>query len=150
MKAGDLVFMKGVSIISKIIMWWTNSHWSHVAIASSPNTVIEATWPRVREVNLIDSTEGDPYQAFTPVVPLTPDETAALLTFLRSQIGRRYNLWGLFSFILHRKVGSKTYFWCSELAAAGYQKIGRMLVRRSIRWIDPETLYGSVAITEAV
>lgn len=150
MKAGDLVFMQGVSIISKIIMWWTNSHWSHVAIATSPIDVIEATWPRVREVTVMESVGKDTYQIFTPVVPLTKDETDSLLAFLRSQIGRRYNLWGLFSFILHRKVGSRTYFWCSEFAAAGYLTIKRMLVRRSIRWIDPETLYGSVAITETI
>lgn len=146
---GDIIFSSGNSIISKAIRWWTVSEWSHVAVAISKDSFVEATYPKVR-VGLVEELYGGKFVVLTPKVPLTFGEAERLVSYLLSKVGKRYDWRGLLSFVLRKNVHNKSYYFCSELVAEAYDHIGRPLLRRSPSWVTPQDLYQSLELVEGV
>lgn len=100
LKAGDIVAVQNSSITSKLIRIATRSDWSHVGIATSSSTILEATKQRrnspeelneVREVSLDDFINGST-KSLHLVRPesLSEDQIEALNNFLIEMQSKNY------------------------------------------------------------
>lgn len=119
-----LAFCRGKGFISAFIRWQTWSKYSHVAIVT-PEGVYEAT-PKegVHLRNFWDDTTGIDFF----VVPTPPSRERAAKEFLESQLGQKYDYWGVLRFLVRRK-SSDTKWFCSELAFRAAEIAGTKLLR---------------------
>jgi uncharacterized protein YycO len=143
MKCGDIIFVKGTSLVSRLIEWWTISKYSHVALVITDlGDFVEATWPKVRTGN-VSELPGESIEIGTPVVPLTDQECEALIDSALSKLGKGYDIIGLFSFVFRIRLQNKSFYFCSEFVEEEYASIGRPLLRRKPDWTTPEDIHGS-------
>ena len=95
MKSGDILLFKGEDGISKLIMWGTNSKYSHVAVCLSPemNLAIEAIsggGVRARDIRLIKQ-DYDIYR-IKGNYSYNLDKT---ISFLVSKLNKKYDYFGV-------------------------------------------------------
>lgn len=89
MKKGNLVFVQGKGIISKIIRFFDKGHYSHVAIAVDSDFVIEAD---VDTKVVVRGFEPDKYSKITVLdLGLSPDEAEHVVDEASLLIGTRYD-----------------------------------------------------------
>lgn len=134
---------EGTDITGRLIRFKTAGKYSHVAfLLDDETTVIEAQIPKVVERLLRDSgyKSGTVVDIFT--YDSTPEQEAAMLQFVRSQIGKPYDLIGILGFITNeynRKLSGK--WFCSELLFAAFTKFGLSPLARIIPpKVDPNKL----------
>lgn len=136
----QVIFSRGNSPVSWLISFLTWSRWSHVGVITPTGTVIDAHFPRVREVSQrkFKSTARK-----TAVVEFDHPDPDALFVWLRSQIGKPYDWRALFGFMLRREEWNRPRAWfCSELVAGGFQATGGALFRSTrVGRITPEDLW---------
>ena len=148
MTCGDIIVStRKNNPVSMFIRWWTNSKWSHTRVMTSSVTFVEATYPRVK-VGHIDEMDGEVYRVLTPLVPLSDDEKADLKFWVVSDIGKKYDWRGLVSFLLHKNIQKKSFFFCSEFVAEAYEAIKRPLLRREACWTTPGDIYSTLELKE--
>lgn len=128
MGAVDVIFARSHSIGSIGIRAVTWSRWSHCAIVlPSCEAVIEATWPHgVRYSSLSGLIQRSSRHEFIEVDVPNPDAT---YRFLRLQLGRPYDTWGVLGLGLHREWQDPQAWWCSELVEAALAAGGRCRFR---------------------
>ena len=108
---------KGTSLWpSKMIRWFSWSDYSHIAWLTEQGEVIEAWPPKVRICKSFDEghtpgTHVDIYE----VVGLTSGDRETIETFLRNQVGKKYDWRGVFHFVTRNGNNSRTKWFCSEL-----------------------------------
>lgn len=125
-----VLFCRSRTIGSLLIRLLTFSRWSHVALVHPDGSAIEATWPRVRLV---------------PAAQIINEHDVAELAEIRAvsnaweiacaQIGKPYDLSGLWFFLTRRDWQRDDKWFCSELVAyatGGWRSAGR---------ITPEIIY---------
>ncbi|QJT70396.1 hypothetical protein [Microcystis phage MaeS] len=128
MKAGDLVFVRGHSIISKLIRLFDEGKWTHVAIAVSETQIIEAQ--RFTRTKIVDMKYTD-YE----IVPmnLNPYEQGIITDSAKELEGTWYD-YKLIAWLMLNELFriNKSPFWnnpnyliCSELVYLLYHQIGR-------------------------
>ena len=89
MNTGNLVFVQGKGIISKIIRFFDEGDYSHVAIAVDYDTVIEAD---VNTKVVCREFVPDKYSKITIMdLGLTPDEAMRVVDEAQKLIGKRYD-----------------------------------------------------------
>lgn len=117
-RAGDIVFIKGQSIISRMIKWFDKGEFSHVVIATSATTCITAEYnTRVKEIAF----EYEDYEVVD--LGLTEAERIRLTLMARGEIGKRYDYGQIFYLLLKRffnmtgsnRFNSPNNYICSEL-----------------------------------
>lgn len=87
MQVGDLVFVRGRSLISRLVLFFDKGKWSHVAVAVSDTEITEAQYfTKVRRANINKYIEYE-------VVPmnLTPEEQVKLLAIATALEGSWYD-----------------------------------------------------------
>lgn len=118
------------------VKWWTRGPFSHVELVADAAGDHALCWSSafldggVRPV-VVDLTTSD----WTVIeVATTPEQEAAALQWFASHRGQRYDVLGLFGFVLRRIDGDKNKWFCSEAVAAalGYGQPWRL---------DPNTFY---------
>lgn len=137
-----LAFYKGQGdLFDKMIRLWTRSPYSHTEI------IIDGRWysssPRDGRVRgrVIVPTPG--HWDFAEVT-MTESDTQKVLSFLRSQIGKRYDWLGIFlSQIVPLGIQNPTRWFCSELCSAALKK-GGMRLEKHPQWYSPGRLYERV------
>src|SRR5690348_13001087 len=94
-----LIFVKGRSLISRDIRWLTWGKYSHVALLFSDGTVIEAVWPRVRQLPLAawKAQQDSPYDILK--LDATAEEESLMRAFADKQVGKKYDILGDLKFI---------------------------------------------------
>jgi len=112
-----VVFCRSNAIGSKIIRALTWSEWSHVAILLDDDTVVEATWPKVRHVPLATLLASHTEYAIVRYHGGVSVADAAL-----SQVGKPYDVLALFGFLVHRNWQSTGKWFCSELVAWAFNE----------------------------
>lgn len=123
------------SLLIRAITW---SRWSHVAIVLG-DQVIEAVWPHVRVRPLADLLKDHPVHV---VVDLPCRSETAARDALHSQIGKPYDLSGMFGLALHRDWQEDDRWWCSELVAWAFDQGGSPLFRpEAMHRVTPEHLW---------
>lgn len=99
---------------SYLIRWLTFSKWSHVAVVFEDGWAIEATWPKVRQVRVEEIIARHSAYEFREL------DCAFERAWFEAQVGKRYDLSGLFMFLNPWREGwmDDARWFCSELVAA--------------------------------
>jgi hypothetical protein len=140
---GDIILVKGTAWYSHLIRFWTYSKYSHVHYVVL-NGVIDITFPRVKKISLDDIKEEVLVLRWSPV--LCADELAQWCFFFESLVGKKYDLAGLLSFVIHAKVQNKSFYFCSEAGYDAAKKINRRIwLRKDPEWITPQDYEESLA-----
>ena len=115
-------------LFDRLIRWWTNSKYSHCEIVIGGMSSSADAWTNcVRAI---------PASGFNPNswerIPVTGD-TAKAVSFVSSQLGKKYDWFGILGFFLPGNVQDPNRWYCSEFCAAvlGIEK----------RPISPQQLY---------
>src|SRR2546423_12666693 len=110
---------RGTSLLDYAIRWQTRSHYSHASITLDTGETIEAVMPRVRSIYTLPAGETiDRYEIATTVM-----QRLVLGTWLRSQIGKRYDRTMVLRFITRdQNCRADSGNWLrSELVFAAFQ-----------------------------
>lgn len=146
-----LGFYCGRSLVSRAIRWRTWSKYSHVSwIDSKDMSVYEAWYPEgVRQNPNINfgHTPGTRIDLFS-IKGMTDEHRDSLRSWLRTQIGKPYDLWAILGFVLRRELQDEDAWICSELIFRGMQLSGIDLLSRRITpsRVSPELLSTSVIL----
>ena len=124
-----LYFCRSNTVASHAVRLITWSDWSHVGVCPGEGTVIEARWPKVREI----STEAFRLDNdIVEAVEFPCADRAKSISWLRAQIGKPYDLLALLGIVLHRDWHKAGRWFCSELAAAALEQGGSPLFRAGV------------------
>lgn len=148
LKRGDIVFVQGKGIISKIIRLFDRGTYSHCAVAVSDSRVIEAdvdTKVAIRPFN------KDKYNEVEVIdLGLSLKQRREVYETAMSMIGTRYDYFQLLWYVLRRifklkgknRLNNPKYVICSELVFLVLDRIGA-LDDLGIK----ETIYNGVDLT---
>lgn len=135
MKAGDVVFVRGTSLISKIIRFFDKGEFSHVAIAVNETEVIEINW------NIKSEIVPFYYKDYEIVrLDLTEYQRDQILPIARSLEGRWYDYLQILGFFFNGKFNDPRKFICSELVYIILSKV-RFITDKRIKDYTPNELY---------
>lgn len=145
-----IALYRGKSFLSRVIQFRTWSAYSHAAWVCEDGEVIQA-WRH--GVTLTPDlahghTPGTPVDLFD--IALTVNQRYEVEAFLRSQVGKPYDLRGALRFISRRQnAGDEQAGWfCSELIHAAFISAGIELLARIESWkVDPGLLSISPLLT---
>lgn len=120
MELGDIVFFKGKSFISRIIRMLTGSPYTHVAIAISNNTILEAD--RFIKVGLRPIADHEVY-CIMRYTGLTKEQQSTIFAGATSYIGAKYDYLSILTWLVrlitnsggHGLVNNANKVYCSEL-----------------------------------
>lgn len=126
-----IVFYRGTSMLSRAIRWFTRSHYSHVAYEQSNGNLIEAWTHGVRMVAdyATDHTAGTAVEWYR-VEGVTPEQRERAETFMRKQLGKKYDVRGILGFLRHRDIENQERWFCSELVFEAFRQAGVELLAR--------------------
>lgn len=121
---------KGNSLTSRAIKFVTRGRYSHTGIILDNDRIIEA-WQGSNSVRVIKSlSEG--HKPGTPVhiysVRMGSEQERIFRAFIESQIGKKYDFWGILGFLRRKDLQRGESWFCSELFAAGCEKAGITLL----------------------
>lgn len=150
MKAGDIVFVRGTSIISKIVRFF-DGEWSHVAIAISDSKIVEADF--ATRVRAVDMTYTD-YEIVD--LNLTPEQRAKAKIVSVGMIGKWYDyIWivrylfrSIFKLKRRHRFNSPNRMICSHLVAKVLYQIGIAKNEELLKDATPNELYMFVKALE--
>lgn len=118
-------------------MTW--SSWSHCAIVTPEGTVIEAVYPRVREVTLAAYLDDN---GVTQIEDMACHDPAAAAAWARAQVGKRYDLAAVLGLAFRRIWTDPRQWFCSELVAMAFEEGGSPLVKDfSVSRVTPQDLW---------
>lgn len=138
-----LWFMRSGSVISRAVRFVTWGEYSHVALQTPERTVIESMdGIGVREFPIGIDYCGLPYKngtvvdvyEFKQIIP------KSLINSIRAEVGKKYDMWGVFSFLLRKKMQEPDRWFCSELIAKKFEQAGLPLLNLPAYKIDPSLL----------
>lgn len=121
MKAGDIVFVKGDSLISKAVRLFDKGTFSHVAMALSSSHIIEAQYNSRVRIKPLDYENIEVFE-----MNMNISQRNALLQNAVNSTGKWYDYLQIIGFMLapNRRVGSPKQFICSELIHALLEGVG--------------------------
>lgn len=135
MKAGDIVFVRGNSIVSKMVRLFDKGRFSHVAIAVSATHVIETNW------NMTSKIVEFKYTDFEVVrIDLTDSQRSRVPAVAKVLEGRMYDYLQVLAIIFKSRVNNPRYFICSELVYYVLKDIG-YFTDDTLRDATPNELY---------
>lgn len=139
MRAGDVVFVRGNSIISKLIRLFDKGRFSHVAIAVSDTHVIETNW------NMKSRIVEFKYKDFELVrLPLTEDQRIRVAVEAKMLEGVPYDYIQILFLMFSSRLNNPRHFICSELVYTVLRNVG-YLNDTSLRDSTPNELYKALA-----
>lgn len=122
MKKGDIINVKGTSLMSRLIMIITRSEYSHSACYAGGKKIIESDWSGVQLKFLSEKTKYDIYRH----IHATEEQLEIAVNWMIERAGAKYDFMGLIWIgmnklrIRKKKQDGVKKFWCSELIADGY------------------------------
>lgn len=135
MKAGDIVFVRGTSIISKIIRLFDKGKFSHVAIAISETHVIETNW------NMRSKIVEFYYEDYEVVsLALTDSQRQRVPVIASKFVGKWYDYIQVIGYIFNSRLNNPRHLICSELVYNILSEVG-YINDEKLRDITPNELY---------
>lgn len=137
-----LVFCNSKLPLSPIIRAVTRGRWSHVALICDAASVLEATGAHgvtktPLEALIKRSTEHCIVEVDVPRGTFNKLKTAG-----QSQLGKKYDWWGILGLSLNRDWQDNANWWCSEYVAWMFEQAGSPLIRASaVHRVTPEDLW---------
>lgn len=135
MKAGDIIFVRGNSLISKLVRLFDNGRFSHVAIAVSETQVIETNWNMRSKI--VDFHYKD-YEIVT--LDLTESQRRHVPFIANKYTGRLYDYLQVISYIFNSRLNNPRHLICSELVYNILSEVG-YVKDDSLRDATPNELY---------
>jgi cell wall-associated NlpC family hydrolase len=146
LQVGDIIFVKGDDLISRVIEFAENGPYSHVAIYAGNGQVIEAQGGRTIGFNNLSVYKN--YDVGR--VDMTDFQREALIRYAKTQFGKRYD-WELvyvlfLKLVLHinKPYQEKTRRICSTFVRDCFDHVGITLTK--IENCTPEDLAESLAV----
>lgn len=134
MKAGNIIFVRGDSIISKVIRRVDKGEFSHVAVALSDSHIIEAEWSTK---SIITPFVHQDYEIVD--LNLTKEQEDRLIRKAVDLTGFSYDYPQLLGYIFKEvSLGSPKKYICSEIA---YELLKEVDIDVGDRNITPNQLY---------
>lgn len=135
MQAGDIVFVQGRTLISKIIRFFDKGDFSHVAMAVSPNLIIEAQYgTKVRIVPF----RFDYADCEIIDLHLTEVQRRQIQINANRYVGKRYDYMQAIGMGLKRGIDNHNAYICTEIIHELLNLIGYMCC---IQDMKPNQLY---------
>lgn len=138
MKAGDIIFVRGDSIISRIIRLFDRGCYSHVAIAVSDTEILEAQYfTRSRIIK-------NPYDSYDTIsLELSNVEKVRLRKIAESLTGRWYDYRQVIGYVLRKPWNNPNNMICSEIVATILYEFGynNQVELEEFRMMKPNELY---------
>lgn len=131
------LFSRSHAIGSYLIRLRTWSKWSHTAILTPDNTVIEAAWPHgVREIDYDEWAANKTEIARKERNIPNPEKS---LRFWRLQIHKRYDVFAIIGILFERNWSDPSQWYCSELNESGFAEGGLVTFDQNcINFISPQ------------
>lgn len=108
---GDIFFYHTRrSIISWMIMYFTDSIWSHTGCFVGNGRIIDATTSGVIEHPIADYCDGNGYMSIASVRDITEVQRQAMVGFMRRQVGARFNWVGVIRLFLSIISGAHAHY----------------------------------------
>ncbi|MHA1831074.1 MAG: YiiX/YebB-like N1pC/P60 family cysteine hydrolase [Candidatus Helarchaeota archaeon] len=151
LKCGDIIlFYNRRNLISRVIAKITKSNWDHVGIYIGYGMVVEATWPKIKLTHIFNWLKPEIYniKILRYKTYLDKYSRKTIRHYVLSQLGKQYDLVGIFGFLFSIIFKSKKLkhiiqhidkFYCSELVAKAYQELDLYFKDSSIE-ISPEDI----------
>jgi hypothetical protein len=135
LRAGDIVFIRGTSFISRIVRLFDKGKFSHVAIAVSDSEVIETNW------NMKSKIVPFHYEDYE-IIPLdmTANQRRRIPVVAKMYEGRMYDYLQVIAYIFKGRLNNPRHLICSELVYNILSEVGYMN-DESLRDITPNELY---------
>jgi hypothetical protein len=104
-------------LFNRLIRWWTNSPYSHCEIVFSDgisaSSSIEDKGVRFKYIEM----SPDKWD----LIDLPNSDELYARNFFQQNLGKKYDILGLFGFIWRRGTNSKDKYFCSEICASSLQ-----------------------------
>lgn len=110
-----VVFASNNQPASIIIKLFTLSHWSHVAILDDDGFIYDSTL--LSGVRRIHFDEWKTHYTNLDFTIFPVKNRQKVFEWLSTQVGKRYDALGIFSFILRKNYEDKNKWFCSEIVA---------------------------------
>lgn len=137
-----LVFCNSRMPLSPIIRMVTNGRWSHVALLSDANAVLEATGSHGVGKTPLESLVARSTEYCIVEVNVPRGTFNKLKKAGESQLGKKYDWWGILGLSLNRDWQENSNWWCSEYVAWMFEQAGSPLVRAdAVHRVTPEDLW---------
>ena len=135
MDTGDIVFIRGKSIISKLVRYFDKGEFSHVAVAVSPTHIIEADW---KTKSIIKPFEYEDFEVVR--LNLNEQQKDQLIKDAIQLTGKWYDYTQILGYVLSKEdvLGSPKRLICSEIA---YELLYGLGIDTGDRNISPNELY---------
>lgn len=140
MRQVKFLFYSGKGLFGSIIRWRTWGTWSHVAIHAG------STYEALVKKGVVKhhKVEADLILNFN----VSNYRFEKLKEWLDLQVGKKYDLAGVFGFIARTKTENPDRWFCSELAAAAMEHIKHPLLKLPPRKVSPSLLAASPMLWE--
>ena len=136
---GYICFYKGTSLISRMIKWFTWGEYSHVAYMFENGELIEAwheggkRWWHGAVVHRASWLKG--HKAGTvieryKITGMDEEHEQIMVAFLKTQVGKKYDTWGIIGFLGRKVVENPLAWFCSELVMEAIKRAGTHLLLR--------------------
>lgn len=124
------------SWVLRLFMW---SSWSHCAIVTPDDTVIEAA----ASSGVVERPVAEFAKSISKfeVKQIEVDSVDRALWYARSQIGQPYDWWAVIGLGLRREWSDEDAWFCSEFTEAAIQAGGRIRFDRQPHRITPQLSY---------
>jgi Permuted papain-like amidase enzyme, YaeF/YiiX, C92 family len=119
MKAGDVIFVRGTSIISRLVRFFDKGKFSHVAIAISETEVIETNW------NMRSKIVKFHYEDYEIVSLNLTDSQRDRIPAIASRLeGKLYDYLQVIGYIFKSRLNNPRHLICSELVYNILSEVG--------------------------
>lgn len=137
-----LVFCNSRLPLSPIIRMVTRGRWSHIALMCDANTVLEATGSHGVGKTPLESLIARSTEYCIVEVNVPRGTHAKLCRAGSTQLGKKYDWWGIVGLSLNRDWQDPTDWWCSEYVAWMFEQAGSPLIRAdAVHRVTPEDLW---------
>lgn len=142
MRAGDVVFIRGKSLVSHVVRWFDPGSFSHVALAVSPTHIVEAEYNTKVRITKIDYPSYKTYEVID--LGLTDKQRDKIVHDAIQMIGARYDYMQILGYVLspNTRWGSPNSFICSEIV---YELLKRNGLEFGDRFAKPNELYKTLS-----
>ncbi len=141
METGDLIFVRGDSLVSKAVRFFDKGEFSHVAIALSDSHILEAqyfTKSRITPMYFSD------YEIMK--IPLTENEQHEALEIGVDLVGKWYDYLQIIGYVLNSNFNNPRQLICSEMIALFLFRLGKINNYEEYAYLKPNELYSKLNI----
>lgn len=145
---GDVIFVKGTGLVSRMIRFVTKGKWSHCAIFLNEDTILETEWSTKCRIININDTDYLEKEHEIVNVQLNEEQENLLKVISYMSLGKKYDFWLIFKLFIKSvfglKVNKNSYekLVCSELVGYVLLSLGIFTYNEThVANTSPEELY---------